>query len=1079
MHFYLFLVFLLYTLPFNIFSGNFFRIRSAFAFGAKRLARLLDCPKENLIAEVNQFFMNTWDRHGSGHRPDAPSPDLWPLRPLNPDRIDGSENLKNYLSSKKMNENSNGHESEVEVTHALHGVSSQHGNYPLESMSRTSNMSAVSHSQSQKSNGKLGSSRISDQVARNISCNESSHTDTDQRSSRPDYLVNELQGRYQFVRTRSSPELTDTSIEVLPQGRRNRAPETWKGQVASTRLDYSSRRKNLGSEVSGSHSARSLTDQSLDASADSNGASNGYFDESGLVAMGEELASVAETMEMHQEEQDLVNMMASPRVHGFSGQVQMPMNLAPVHLPLPIYAQRNLAGMFPANIPLIEHPWGSNMQFPQGRSSPLSNYFPSGGVVSNQEEMMEPGNDNLDPTGRNQEDGDHVFLQEQDASSTKGLNPDDASFQMLQSDDKQPSISVGLKYVPSSRVSSSSGSSMRGQHKFIKENRGLMRDDHGDTFQYQNNRGNESYSSDRTANLRFFHSSQASSSRSEPSSESSWDGSSAKVSKSTRDKRGRKTDPSAVPSTVYGKGKGDWQYVGVSVDHASVQADDDNRDWIPLSTMGTEIAERNTGPASVASSHVRSHQIHGYEPAQMSGSDSVIPISPMLVSSGSRQRAMDNSGVVPFAFYPTGPPVPFLTMLPVCNFPTETGNSDASSSHFDREEVLDNIRIGRSDQHLDSAESLDQSEIFNRSDSMKETASEEHKSDILNSDFASHWHNLQFGRLCQNPRYNGPSPVVPPMYLQGHFPWDGPGRPNVNFFTQLMNYGSRFIPVTPIQPGSNRPASAYQHYGNEIPRYRGGTGTYLPNPKVSFRDRQSSSTRNHRGNYNNDRSDHHGDREGKWNISSKPRAAGRSHGRSQAEKPGSRLDRLAANDNRADRHWDSYRHESFSSYQSQNGPISSSNSMHSGSTNVAYGMYPLPAINSNGVSPTGPAGPPVVMFYSYDHNGGYGLPAEQLEFGSLRPVHFSGMNEVTQPDEGASVRAVYEQQRYREGSPARSSPDQPSSPQFQRSAAQRNYQLKDEDFPPLSFPNQGSNGGGSNYNGKSSHYQTTLFTPYS
>ena len=35
------------------FAGNFFRIRSAFAYGAKRLGKLLECPKEDLIAELN------------------------------------------------------------------------------------------------------------------------------------------------------------------------------------------------------------------------------------------------------------------------------------------------------------------------------------------------------------------------------------------------------------------------------------------------------------------------------------------------------------------------------------------------------------------------------------------------------------------------------------------------------------------------------------------------------------------------------------------------------------------------------------------------------------------------------------------------------------------------------------------------------------------------------------------------------------------------------------------------------------------------------------------------------------------
>lgn len=37
---------------------------------------------------------------------------------------------------------------------------------------------------------------------------------------------------------------------------------------------------------------------------------------------------------------------------------------------------------------------------------------------------------------------------------------------------------------------------------------------------------------------------------------------------------------------------------------------------------------------------------------------------------------------------------------------------------------------------------------------------------------------------------------------------------------------------------------------------------------------------------------------------------------------------------------------------------------------------------------------------------------------------------------------------------------------FARSVAQRNYQLKDEDFPPLVFPIHGGNDGGRNYNEK-------------
>ncbi|KAJ6686447.1 PAP/OAS1 SUBSTRATE-BINDING DOMAIN SUPERFAMILY [Salix purpurea] len=99
----------------------------------------------------------------------------------------------------------------------------------------------------------------------------------------------------------------------------------------------------------------------------------------------------------------------------------------------------------------------------------------------------------------------------------------------------------------------------------------------------------------------------------------------------------------------------------------------------------------------------------------------------------------------------------------------------------------------------------------------------EHKPDILNSDFASHWQNLQYGRLCQNTQNSAPmiypSPVmVPPMYLQGCFPWDGSGRPvstTTNLFTRLMSYGSSTVPVAPLQSASNRPAGVYQHYVDE------------------------------------------------------------------------------------------------------------------------------------------------------------------------------------------------------------------------------------------------------------------------
>ena len=66
-------------------AGNYFRIRSAFAYGAKRLGKLLECPKEDLIAELNLFFTNTWIKHGSGSRPDVPTPSLVDVQTLKVD----------------------------------------------------------------------------------------------------------------------------------------------------------------------------------------------------------------------------------------------------------------------------------------------------------------------------------------------------------------------------------------------------------------------------------------------------------------------------------------------------------------------------------------------------------------------------------------------------------------------------------------------------------------------------------------------------------------------------------------------------------------------------------------------------------------------------------------------------------------------------------------------------------------------------------------------------------------------------------------------------------------------------------
>ncbi|TKY61267.1 hypothetical protein E2542_SST11117 [Spatholobus suberectus] len=336
--------------------GNFFRIRSAFAFGAKRLARLLDCPKEELFFEVNQFFMNTWVRHGTGQRPDAPNNDLWCLRLSSHDQLQGSENLQK--NSQKF-DNTYNHEFQVKGVHASQSGLSQHSTLSTESLSKSSDVSTLSHSYVNQNNA-----RNFDQVRREANCNQGTRVDKGRRNIKPNNPFNDVPGRLLFARTCSSPELTDSYSEAPTQGRHTRAPESGKGPTSSAKLE-NGHRKYLDSDTPASYgvriddsSARHIISRQVnDSAADSDNGSNSYDDE-----------SVGGTHMMHQEEQDLLNMMTSPTAQGFTGQAHIPVNLAAGHLPLPFspsilasmgYAQRNMG-----NIPLIEAPWGTNMQFP-------------------------------------------------------------------------------------------------------------------------------------------------------------------------------------------------------------------------------------------------------------------------------------------------------------------------------------------------------------------------------------------------------------------------------------------------------------------------------------------------------------------------------------------------------------------------------------------------------------------------------------------------------------------------------------------------------------------------------------------
>ncbi|XP_007033558.2 PREDICTED: uncharacterized protein LOC18602238 [Theobroma cacao] len=55
----------------SVSKGNFYRIRSAFTYGARKLGKILSQAEESMADELRKFFSNTLDRHGSGQRPDV------------------------------------------------------------------------------------------------------------------------------------------------------------------------------------------------------------------------------------------------------------------------------------------------------------------------------------------------------------------------------------------------------------------------------------------------------------------------------------------------------------------------------------------------------------------------------------------------------------------------------------------------------------------------------------------------------------------------------------------------------------------------------------------------------------------------------------------------------------------------------------------------------------------------------------------------------------------------------------------------------------------------------------------------
>ncbi|CAK9219157.1 unnamed protein product [Sphagnum troendelagicum] len=77
----------------SVSKGNFCRIRSAFGFGARKLARIVNTSKGKVAEELNTIFDCTLTRHGGHQRPDASDPThKLPLAPTSGVGIFSSEN---------------------------------------------------------------------------------------------------------------------------------------------------------------------------------------------------------------------------------------------------------------------------------------------------------------------------------------------------------------------------------------------------------------------------------------------------------------------------------------------------------------------------------------------------------------------------------------------------------------------------------------------------------------------------------------------------------------------------------------------------------------------------------------------------------------------------------------------------------------------------------------------------------------------------------------------------------------------------------------------------------------------------
>eukprot|EP00252_Welwitschia_mirabilis_P024356 TRINITY_DN7197_c0_g1_i1.p1 TRINITY_DN7197_c0_g1~~TRINITY_DN7197_c0_g1_i1.p1 ORF type:complete len:1272 (+),score=266.88 TRINITY_DN7197_c0_g1_i1:209-3817(+) len=1139
----------------SVSKGNFYRIRSAFGFGAKKLAKILECPTEKIICQIDQFFMNTWERHGSGKRPDVPIIDVQHLQLTRQSStkslicIEGNSKPANGVENSSVKSvgqgqlknpsSSNTREDSGKCKQGIQNMTSTGlSEYPSEKkdlhrpvshellpnkVAISSNSKGSNESEDNKSHHQNSGFSSSVPIQPHNHANESGSLSKNGKGNKIDSCIwnPEENTVSRFSRAYSSPELTNVNNDNPIRGRRIRADvvEAFRNQVASLRSNHSAldRRRNMSSDSSVSSTAKvaagneyvSLKVNNSSEICETENATKASSNTSGTITNGRCFDTPFQGEQETQADewtdtcglpdgQDPVEGSKPHIMKRENPHVHLPVDFTSVPLPVPqapsllasVFAPTNLPSMVHPNTPLPDSPWGltghssyATMEFPQPLVAPVSpwmrnsdlmgssNYGETGPTSENAGGLESPQKEEHHGPNSWSDQDEEALHRAQVASDFKGVR----SFHHIL--DEQQLFTHEWPSSPSGNHS------LKTHTKLTKDGRGQLSEQRVKRFEESRvEPGSKEACKTEAGTLKTV--------------ESHWNGPSVRGSKFSRERRSKGRGHGNIEcSHSRARETGDSNEMKAT----GVWQSETNRDG---SFAGDEMSNQDAhsfGTCNSASNHGNHHSSFvATGKSSMSYSSSVsttippilpstIPtyeqptvtptgnLSPVLVNQTLRQGEKDNVAVPPFAFYPTGPPLPFF-MFPLSYIPTDGTSSGDLSNSFETTNSPDDIIDSQPDQSLDDSdydfrENSEQSENF-CSTSMRTTETscmdnhDRMKSDILQSDFDSHWLNLQYGRLCQNPCIPGhvfyPSPTaIPPTYLQGHYPWDGLGRPlsaNMNMLTQLVSGGHRFLPVMTLQPNSNRPINSFQSLGGsnrvymeELPRYRGGTGTYLPNRRqVPYRDRQLIGSRGNRSNFSPHHNEH-GYRDAGGLMFSRSKGSGRGQSRNdhryQPERSNSRIDRVSEGKGKQGV-WESYRNDNSrrASHQAQHRSLTSRNaSANVGnirphvSSGMAYGLNPLQSMNSFGniasVPANGPSVPPVVMVYPYEHN--LNLTTEPLEFGSFGPVQLPGAQEGRLNDNGIDIDLRYDERSYYECkhsvyqtnmSPGSSPADHPSTP---------------------------------------------------